>query len=116
MSGDEPAGETEPDRVRTPPRQRRSVARAMPALLTALAEGFLRDSMIIGTAALGLFVAAGGLLAGSAGQGVTGVVGGVGGAVLVLVAVAKHWSIGRQWLTVAIVLAVQIGLIAVWTS
>ncbi len=116
MSGDEPAEETEPDRVRTPARQRRSAAGAVAAGLSALAEGYLRDSMIIGTATIGLIVAVGGLLSGSAGPAITGVVGGVGGAILVLAAVAKHWSLGRQWLTVAVVLAVQIALIAYWTG
>ncbi|WP_053202613.1 hypothetical protein [Jiangella muralis] len=112
MSGDEPAEETAPEPSRIQPRRRG----AIPAALSSLAEGFVRDSMIIGTATLALLVAVGGLMSGSAGPAVTGVAGGVGGAVLLVATVARHWPVGRQWLAIAVVLAVQIGLIAVWTG
>ncbi|WP_116948875.1 hypothetical protein [Jiangella endophytica] len=111
MSGEEPAEEVDP--VRIPPRRRRN---DVAAILSALAEGYLRDSMIIGTATLALLVGVAGLLSGSAGQAVTGVVAGVGGAVLLVATVARRHSIGRQWLVIGAVLAVQIALIAAWTA
>ncbi|TDD68373.1 hypothetical protein E1262_16370 [Jiangella aurantiaca] len=64
-------------------------ARAAGSTLSALAEGYLRDSMITGTATLALVVAGG------------------GGAVLLVATVARHRPIGRQWLTIAVVLAVR---------
>ncbi|SEE86566.1 hypothetical protein [Jiangella alba] len=112
MSGDQPAEDVAPEPSRTPPRRRG----AIPAALASLAEGFVRDSLIIGTSTLALVVAVGGLLSGSAGPAITGVVGGVGGAVLLVATVARHWPVGRQWLAIVAVLAVQVGLIAVWTG
>lgn len=99
--------------TRPPARRRRAWVRDLPGALAGLAEGYLRDSMIIGTATLALIVAVGAALSGSGGLLVVGVLVGVGGAVLVLTGVARKWSLGKQWLTIAVVLAVEIAVIAV---
>ncbi|TDE02567.1 hypothetical protein [Jiangella asiatica] len=131
MSGDEPARESDPsddgalfraasrraddvDDARSPAERGRAWARFVPTALSALAEGFLRDSMVIGTATFSLIIAVAGLLSGDTGKAVVGVVAGVGGAVLVVAAVARRWPTGRQWLTIAVVLVVEVGLIAAW--
>lgn len=41
---------------------------------------------------------------------------GLAGAALVLTAVGRRWSLGRQWLTIAVVLAAEVGLIAAWSA
>lgn len=88
----------------------------LPVLLSRLAESYLRDSMVTGTVVVALVVAVGGLLSGSVGPAVTGVVVGVGGAVLLIATVARRRSPARQWLTMVVVLAVEIALIVVWTA
>ncbi|PZF81289.1 hypothetical protein [Jiangella anatolica] len=125
MSGDEAADQADAEPVRIPsappsqplsPRRRTGVVAAVGAALAGLAEGFLRDAMIIGTATLALVVAVAGLLAGSAGQAITGLLAGVGGAIVLVAGVARQRPVGRQWLAIAVVLAVNVALIVAWTA
>jgi len=75
----------------------KALARFVPSALAALAEGFLREAMITGAALFSVIAAVMGLTSGGTVWAIAGVASGVGGLGLLLVAVARRWSFGRQW-------------------
>lgn len=81
-------------------------ARFILPALAALAEGFVRQSMVSGGVLFSLIVAIMGATSGEVGWIVGGVLAGVGGAILVFVAVAR-WSFGRQWAVLVGVVVLQ---------
>ncbi|MQA60828.1 MAG: hypothetical protein GEU86_04900 [Actinophytocola sp.] len=84
----------------------------VPTTLVALAEGFLRE--FFGLLALLACVGAifSGVTSGQLGWATGAVLAGIAGAVLVLVALIRRWSFGRQWGVYVGVLLVEGGLIA----
>jgi hypothetical protein len=101
-----------------PGRERRAAwTRFVPSALVALAEGFLREAMITGTLLFCVIGAVMGATSGEVPWAVAGVGAGVAGAVLVLVAVARHWAFGRQWAVILGVLVIQCALmVTFWTT
>ena len=81
-------------------------ARFLPSALVALVEGFVRQSMVSGAVLFSLIVAVMGATSGEVGWILGGLVAGVGGAILVFVAVAR-WSFGRQWAVLVGVVVLQ---------
>lgn len=105
------------DRAEVPAERRRAWARFLPSAVVALAEGFLRDSLVTGTVLLSIIVLIMGLTSGDVAWAIGGVAAGVGGSVLVLWAVARHWSFGRQWAAIVGVLVLQcVLMVAFWTA
>lgn len=105
------------DRAEVPAERRRAWARFLPSAVVALAEGFLRDSLVTGTVLLSIIVLIMGLTSGDVAWAIGGVAAGVGGSVLVLRAVARHWSFGRQWAAIVGVLVLQcVLMVAFWTA
>ncbi|MBP2471740.1 hypothetical protein JOF53_000612 [Crossiella equi] len=94
------------DRSRGPDR-RRAWYSFLPRALAALAEGFLRDWLIIGAVLYSVIVGFIGATSGDVPWAVGCVVAGVLGTALVLLAVARHWSFGRQWLAILGVFVLQ---------
>ena len=105
------------DRAQEPADRRRAWARFVPHALAALAEGFLRESLIIGAV---LFSVIAGVIAATSGDPVwvvVGVTSGVAGTVLVFSAVARHWAFGRQWAVILGVIVLQcVLMVAFWKS
>ncbi|MCK2244282.1 hypothetical protein [Crossiella sp. S99.2] len=98
------------DKAADPAQRRRAWGGFLPRALVALAEGFLRDWMLIGAVLFSVIV---GFIGGSSGDLpwiIGGVVAAVTGTALVLIAVARHWSFGRQWTVILGVFALQIVL------
>lgn len=105
------------DRAEMPAERRRAWARFLPSAVVALAEGFVRDSLVTGTVLFSVIVLIMGLTSGELTWALGGVAAGVGGAVLVLTAVARHWSFGRQWAAILGVLVLQcVLMVAFWTA
>lgn len=105
------------DRAPAGGERRRAWARFVPSALVALAEGFLRETMIMGAVLFSAISAVIGATSGDPPWAVGCVAAGVVGIVAVLVAVARHWAFGRQWAVILGVLAVQCVLMVVfWTS
>lgn len=94
------------DRAQAPEERRRAWRRFLLPALVALAEGVLRDGLIVAAVLFSLIVAAAGATSGNAAWAVMCVAAGALGTVLVLVAVARHWAFGRQW---AVILGVMLG-------
>ena len=87
------------------------------AALVALAEGFLREIMITGAVLFSVIAAVIGATSGDPVWAVGCVVAGILGVVLVLLAVARHWSFGRQWAVILGILLLQCGLMfAFWQT
>lgn len=105
------------DRAEVPAERRRAWARFLPSAVVALAEGFLRDSLVTGTVLFSIVVLVMGVTSGEVVWAIGGVVAGVGGAFLVLRAVARHWPFGRQWAAILGVLVLQcVLMVAFWTA
>ncbi|MPZ85486.1 MAG: hypothetical protein GEV28_35935 [Actinophytocola sp.] len=105
------------DRAQAGGERRRAWARFVPSALVAVAEGFLRETMIMGAVLFSVIAAVIGATSGDAPWAVGCVAAGVVGCVLVLVAVARHWSFGRQWAVILGVFALQCALmVAFWTT
>jgi hypothetical protein len=94
--------------------RRRALARFVPTALVALAEGWLRDSLVTGGVLLSLFTAAIGATSGDAPWIAGCVAAGVGGIALLVVARVRKWSFGWQWLVIAGVIVLQAGLMTVF--
>jgi hypothetical protein len=101
------------DDAPTPERRRRAWLPFLATAAAALAEGFLRETMVGGVILFSLITIGFGATAGEVGWAVPLVVSGVAGAVLVFWAIAKRWSFGRQWAVLLGVPALQIVLIVV---
>jgi hypothetical protein len=84
------------------------------AALVALAEGFLREIMITGVVLFSVIAAVIGATSGDPAWAVGCVVAGIFGVVLVLLAVARHWSFGRQWAVILGILLLQSGLMVIF--
>ena len=105
------------DRAGRGARRRAAWARFIPSALVALAEGFLRDALLTGAVLFSIITVWIGLTSSAAVWKITCVVFGVVGIALVLVAVARRWSFGRQWAVILAVFVLQVGLmIAVWQT
>ncbi|HWM05818.1 MAG TPA: hypothetical protein VNP92_26045 [Actinophytocola sp.] len=105
------------DSAEAGPERRRAWTRFVPSALVALAEGFLREAMITGAVLFSVIAAVIGATSGDTPWVIGCVVAGVVGAVLVLVAVARHWSFGRQWAVIGGVLALQVAvMVAFWAG
>lgn len=91
----------------------KALVRFVPSALAAIAEGFLREAMITGAALFSIIAAVMGVTSGGAAWAVAGVVAGVGGLGLLLVAVARRWSFGRQWAVILGVITFQVVLMVV---
>ncbi|MGH3763114.1 hypothetical protein [Actinophytocola sp.] len=105
------------DGAETSGARRRAWVRFIPSALAALVEGYLRETMITGAVLFSVVAAVLGATSGVVAWAVGCVTAGVGGAALVLVAVARRWSFGRQWATVLGVLVLQLALmITRWTT
>ncbi len=98
------------DRAEPGAERRGAWTRFVPSALVALAEGFLREAMITGAVLFCVIAAVIGATSGDVAWAAGCVVAGVAGTVLVLVAVARHWSFGRQWAVILGVFVVQIAL------
>ncbi|MCT2582376.1 hypothetical protein [Actinophytocola gossypii] len=98
------------DRAGPGAERRKAWTRFIPSALVALAEGFLREAMITGAVLFSVIAAVIGATSGEVAWAVACVASGVVGVVLVLVAVARHWSFGRQWAVLLGVLALQVAL------
>jgi hypothetical protein len=97
--------------------RRRAWARFVPSALVALAEGFLRETMLLGAVLFSIIAAVIGAMSGQPAWAAVCVGAGVLGTGLVLVAVARHWSFGRQWAVVLGVLLLQAAvMVAFWTT
>ncbi|MCO1582349.1 hypothetical protein M8C13_42035 [Crossiella sp. SN42] len=102
------------DKAEGSTQRRRAWAGFLPRAVVALAEGFLRDWMIVGAVLFSVIV---GFIGGSSGDvwwTVGCVVAAVAGVVLVLLAVARRWSFGRQWSIIVGVLTLQIVIMVVF--
>ncbi|SDC13230.1 hypothetical protein [Actinokineospora iranica] len=95
------------DRAQTPGDRRKAMAGFAPRALVALAEGFLRDALKTGAVVFSVIVAVMAATSGDAVWAAAGIVSGVVGVGLVAVALIRHWSFGRQWAVIAVVIAVQ---------
>ena len=105
------------DRAEAPAERRRAWARFLPSAVVALAEGFLRDSLVTGSVLFSIVVLVMGVTSGELAWAIGGVIAGVGGTVLVLRAVARHWAFGRQWAAILGVLVLQcVLMVAFWTG
>lgn len=105
------------DRAEAGDARRRAWTRFIPAALVALAEGFLRETMIMGAVLFSVVAAVIGATSGDVPWAVGSVTSGVVGTVLVLYAVARHWSFGRQWAVIGGVLVVQgVLMVAFWAT
>jgi hypothetical protein len=102
------------DRTRPGAERRKAWTRFIPSALVALAEGFLREALITGAVLFSVIAAVIGATSGDVAWVAACVVSGVVGVVLVLVAVARHWSFGRQWAVILGVLALQIVLMVIF--
>lgn len=97
--------------------RRRAWWRAVPRFAVALAEGFLRDWLLIGAVLFSLVVPVVGGTSGVVGWAVAGVVAGVVGVVLVGVAVRRKWSFGAQWAVIlGVVVAQAAYLVLFWKT
>jgi hypothetical protein len=97
-----------------PGERRKAWAGFLPSALVALAEGFLREALIIGAVLFSVIVGVIGATSGDPAWAVGCVVSGVLGAGLVLVAVARHWSFGRQWAVILGVFVLQSAVMVVF--
>jgi hypothetical protein len=105
------------DRAQAPAERRKAWAGFLPSALVALAEGFLRESLIIGAVLFSVIVLVIGVTSGDPVWALACIAAGVVGTVLVLFAVARHWAFGRQWAVILGVLLLQCVLMVVfWTS
>jgi len=105
------------DRAEAPVERRKAWAGFLPSALTAISEGFLREEMIIGTVLFSVIVLVIGATAGNPVWAVACIAAGVFGAALVLFAVARHWSFGKQWAAILGVLLLQsVLMVAFWQS
>ena len=98
------------DRATPGAERRKAWTLFVPSALVALAEGFLRDALITGAVLFSVIAAVIGATSGVVVWAIAGVVSGVVGTVLVVVALARHWSFGRQWAVLLGVLVFQIVL------
>jgi len=105
----------EVDDADSPEERRRAWIRLVGVGLLAVAEHYLRHSLIWGAVLFSGPAAAFGVSSGHVEWAVAMVVGGVVGIVLVFVALARQWSFGRQWAVLLGVLGTQGALlVAVW--
>jgi hypothetical protein len=105
------------DRAEPGAGRRGAWTRFVPSALVALAEGFLRETMITGAVLFSVIAAVIGATSGDAAWATGCVAAGVAGTVLVLIAVARHWSFGRQWAVILGVFVVQSALmVGFWTT
>lgn len=87
------------------------------AAAAALAEGLLRETFVWGAVLFSILAAVFGATAGDIIWAVPMVISGVVGIVLVLWAIYRKWSFGKQWLVLLGVMLVQIVLIvALWRT
>ncbi len=83
----------------------------------ALVEGFVRDALITGAVVFSLIVAVMAATSGDAAWAAAGVVCGVVGVGVVLVATVRRWSFGVQWAVIGFVLLAQAAfMILFWRS
>jgi hypothetical protein len=105
------------DKATAGPEKRRAWTRFIPTALVALAEGWLRESMITGAVLLSVFAAAIGVTSGDTGWAVGCAAAGVGGVALLIVARLRHWRFGVQWAVILGVVALQAVLMTIfWQS
>ncbi|MGQ0773512.1 MAG: hypothetical protein ACT4NY_03690 [Pseudonocardiales bacterium] len=105
------------DRAEAPAERRKAWAGFLPSALVALAEGFLRETLIIGAVLFSIIALVIGATSGDPVWAVACIAAGVFGTVLVLVAVARHWAFGKQWAAILGVLLLQcVLMIAFWQS
>jgi hypothetical protein len=95
------------DRARTPNERRAAWGGFLPRALVALVEGFVRDALVTGAVVFSLIVVVMAATSGDAAWAAGGVVCGLVGVGLVLVAKVRHWSFGWQWAVIGFVLLTQ---------
>lgn len=105
------------DRADGGPEKRRAWTRFVPTALAALAEGFLREALITGAVLFSVIAGVIGATSGDTAWAVICVASGVVGVVAMLVAVARHWSFGRQWAVILGVFVLQTAvMVAFWQT
>ena len=95
------------DRAEAPAERRKAWAGFLPSALAALAEGFLREELIMGTVLFSVIVLVIGATSGDPVWAVVCIAAGIFGIVLVLFAVARHWAFSRQWVAILGVFLLQ---------
>lgn len=95
------------DRAEAPAERRKAWAGFLPSALAALAEGFLRETLIIGSVLSSVIALVIGATSGDPVWAIACIAAGVFGTVLVLFAVARHWAFSRQWAAILGVLLLQ---------
>lgn len=95
------------DRAQAPTERRKAWAGFLPSALAALAEGFLRETLIMGAVLFSVIALVIGATSGDPVWAAACITTGVIGTVLVLFAVARHWAFGRQWSAILGVLLLQ---------
>jgi hypothetical protein len=98
------------DRAQDPAQRRRAWARLMPVALLALAEGWARDSFRAAAVVCSVVVIVIGVASGALAATVGYIVAGVLGIMLVLTALIRRWSAGRQWAVIVAMLVLQCSL------
>ncbi|MGH3928933.1 MAG: hypothetical protein ACRDTF_03035 [Pseudonocardiaceae bacterium] len=103
------------DRAEAPAERRKAWAGFLPSALAALAEGFLREALIVGAVLFSVITLVIGATSGDPVWAVACIASGIFGTVLVLFAVARHWAFGRQWAAILGVLLLQsVLMVAFW--
>lgn len=95
------------DRAEAPAERQKAWAGFLPSALAALAEGFLRETLIMGAVLFSVIALVIGATSGDPVWAVACIAAGIFGTVLVLFAVARHWAFGRQWAAILGVLLLQ---------
>lgn len=98
------------DRAQGPAERRKAWVRLIPSALVALAEGLLRETMIVGAVLFSVIVALIGATSGHPGWMAGYLLAGVTGTVLVFLAIARHWKFARQWAAILGVFLLQCAL------
>lgn len=81
--------------------------------MLALSEGIARDRLFVAAAFCSVVVLALGVMSDYLAMMVAGIAVGVAGLVLVVLALGRKWSAGRQWLLIAALFAVNISMMVI---
>lgn len=105
------------DRAEAPAQRWKAWAGFLPSALAALAEGFLREELIIGAVLFSVIVFVIGVTSGDLVWAVVCIATGIFGTVLVLFALGRRWAFGKQWAVILGVPLLQCVLMfAFWKS